>query len=95
TINNNDSNEGACVVNLTAEGFVPAPNIRVERNTEALIPNGSTPNIGFNTIFATTDLGDTSVPKLYYVRNGNALNPATADLTVHTIVSSNNAEFTL
>ncbi len=95
TINNNDSNEGACVVNLTGEGFVPAPNIRVERNTEALIPNGSTPNIGFNTIFATTDLGDTSVPKLYYVRNGNALNPATADLTVNTIVSSNNAEFTL
>ncbi|MFV0573044.1 MAG: choice-of-anchor D domain-containing protein [Xanthomarina gelatinilytica] len=95
TINNNDIDEGACVVNLTGEGFVPAPNIRVERSTEALIPNGSTPNIGFNTIFATTDLGDTSVPRLYYIRNGNSTNPATADLTVNTIVSSNNAEFTV
>src|SRR5690606_3697597 len=43
----------------------------------------------------TTDLGNTSASKLYYIRNGNASNPATADLTVNTIASSNNAEFTL
>ena len=95
TVNNNDSDEGSCDVLLNGNGITPAPNIRVERNTEALIANGAAANGGNNTIFATTDLGDTTAPKLYYVRNGNTANPATADLTVNTITSSNNAEFTL
>ncbi|TPV34746.1 choice-of-anchor D domain-containing protein [Paucihalobacter ruber] len=88
TINNNDADEGSCNVQLTGEGFTPVPNIRVERNTNALIPNGAAPNNGFNTIFGITDLGNTSDPKVYFVRN-----TGTANLQLNSIISSNPSEF--
>ncbi|OUR98193.1 hypothetical protein A9Q86_14155 [Flavobacteriales bacterium 33_180_T64] len=90
TINNNDSNEAACAVNLTGEGFTPAPEIDVERNTLASITNGNAANAGNNTIFATTVIGNTTAPKTYYVRN-----EGTANLTVSSITSSNNTEFNI
>jgi hypothetical protein len=81
TINNNDSNEGSCTVDLTGEGFTPAPEIRVERNTNALIPDGSAANIGYNTIFGQQPIGSTSASKTYYISN----ELGTADLIVSSI----------
>ncbi len=95
TINNNDANEGACTVLLTGVGYTPAPNIRVEKNTFAIIDNGAFATTGNNTVFAITNVGSTSSPKTYYIRNGNTSSPATADLTVNSLVSSNNAEFSI
>ena len=90
TINNNDSNEGACVVNLTGEGFVPAPEIDIERSTGSSIPNGAAANIGYNTIFASTVMGNSSVPKTYHVSN-----EGTANLNLTSITSSNPSEFAI
>lgn len=95
TINNNDANEGTCTVLLTGVGYTPAPNIRVEKNTFAIINNNAPATTGNNTVFAITNVGSTSSPKTYYIRNGNASNPATADLTVNSLVSSNTAEFSI
>jgi len=90
TINNNDSNEGTCTVNLTGEGFTPAPEIDVERNTGGSIPNGSAANAGYNTIFAATTVGNTTAPKTYHVAN-----EGTANLLLTSITSSNPAEFSI
>ncbi|MGM5469295.1 choice-of-anchor D domain-containing protein [Flavobacteriaceae bacterium LMO-SS05] len=90
TINNNDSNEGSCVVNLTGVGYTPAPEIDVEKNTNASIPNGSVASIGFNTVFATTTIGSSTSPKTFYVHN-----EGTANLIVSSIVSSNPTEFSV
>jgi hypothetical protein len=90
TINNNDSNEGSCTVNLTGVGFTPAPEIDVERNTGGSIPNGSGANAGYNTIFATTTIGNTTAPKTYHIAN-----EGTANLSLTSITSSNPAEFSI
>ncbi|MCF1190513.1 choice-of-anchor D domain-containing protein [Mangrovimonas sp. AS39] len=90
TINNNDSNEGTCSINLTGEGFTPAPEIDIERNTGGTIPNGSSPNIGYNTIFAATVMGDSSSPKTFHVSN-----EGTSDLDLTSITSSNPTEFSI
>ena len=90
TINNNDSNEGSCTVNLTGIGFTPAPEIDIERNSGGTIPTGSAPNIGYNTIFASTVMGNSTTPKTYHVAN-----EGTADLTVTSISSSNLTEFSV
>ena len=88
TINNNDSNEGTCLVNLIGVGFTPAPEIDVERNTFASITSGNAPNGGNNTIFASTVIGNSTAPKTYYIRN-----EGTANLTISNITSSNITEF--
>ncbi|WP_053970960.1 choice-of-anchor D domain-containing protein [Mangrovimonas sp. ST2L15] len=90
TINNNDPNEGSCTINLTGEGFTPAPEIDIERNTGGTIPNGSSPNIGYNTIFAATVMGDSSSPKTFHVSN-----EGTSDLDLTSITSSNPTEFSI
>ncbi|MCB0461236.1 MAG: InlB B-repeat-containing protein [Flavobacteriaceae bacterium] len=90
TINNNDSNESACTVNLTGVGFTPTPEIDVERNTGGSIPNGSAANAGYNTIFASTTIGNTTAPKTYHVAN-----EGTANLTLTSIISSNPTEFSI
>ncbi|QDO93386.1 choice-of-anchor D domain-containing protein [Formosa sediminum] len=88
TINNNDLDEGTCTVNLTGEGYTPAPEIDVEENTRASIPSGATPSIGHNTIFAATVMGNSTAPKTYYVHN-----EGTANLDLTSITSSNPTEF--
>lgn len=90
TINNNDSNESSCAVNLTGEGFIPVPEIDIERNSGNSIPDGAAANTAYNTIFAATTMGDTSAPKTFHISN-----EGTADLNVSSLVSSNNAEFAI
>src|SRR5690606_30925105 len=78
TINNNDSNESACTVNLTGVGFVPAPEINVEGNLGSFpdIADGdTTPQGTDNTLFASTAIGS-SQTKSYRIQN-----LGTADLT--------------
>src|SRR5690606_36124937 len=87
-INNNDSNEGICTVNLTGIGFVPTPEIDIERSTGSSIPNGSTPNPGYSTIFASTVMGNSTSPRTFYVSS-----EGTANLNLTSIVSSNPGEF--
>lgn len=69
---------------------VVAPEIDVERNTGSSIPNGSAANAGYNTIFATTTVGNTTAPKTYHVAN-----EGTANLALTSITSSNPAEFSI
>ncbi|MBP1840355.1 choice-of-anchor D domain-containing protein [Formosa algae] len=90
TINNNDLDEVTCTVNLTGEGYSPTPEIDIERNTGASIPNGSTPSVGYNTIFAATVMGNSTAPKTYYVSS-----EGTAGLDLTSITSSNPTEFTI
>ena len=91
TINSNDENESVCLVNLIGEGFNSSAEIDVERSsTYASIPNGSNASIGYNTIFATTKIGNTSIIKTYYIKN-----QGTSDLTITSINSSNNIIFPL
>lgn len=90
TINNNDNTEGSCTINLEGEGYTPAPEIDVERNTFASIPSGAMATTGYNTIFASTNIGNVTAPKTYYIRN-----EGTANLDVTSISSSNPSEFTI
>ncbi|WP_452230386.1 choice-of-anchor D domain-containing protein [Lacinutrix sp. MEBiC02404] len=90
TINNNDLDEGACTVNLTGEGFIPVPEIDIERNSGNSIPDGAAANTAYNTIFAATTMGDSSAPKTFHISN-----EGTADLNVSSLISSNNAEFAI
>ena len=90
TINSNDIDEGSCTINLTGEGFTPGPEIDIERNTGGSIPTGSAPNNGFNTIFATTTIGNSTAPKTYHVSN-----EGTSNLSLTSIISSNPAEFSV
>ncbi|MFB9051830.1 choice-of-anchor D domain-containing protein [Formosa undariae] len=85
---NSDSNENDCTILLTGQAFTPAPEIDVERNTEASIPNGSESSTGYNTVFASTIVGATTVSKLYYIHNEGQL-----DLLISDITSSNPTEF--
>lgn len=88
TINNNDSNEGSCIVNITGFSFVPTPEIDIERSTFSSIPNGSLPNIGYSTVFASTVIGDFTAPRTFHVSSEGSAN---LDLT--SITSSNPGEF--
>ncbi|WP_299777523.1 choice-of-anchor D domain-containing protein [uncultured Formosa sp.] len=90
TINNNDLDEGSCTVNLTGEGYTPTPEIDIEGNTGASIPNGSTASVGHNTLFATTVMGNSTAPKTYHVSS-----EGTADLDLTSITSSNASEFSI
>ncbi|MHA7942623.1 choice-of-anchor D domain-containing protein [Formosa sp. 3Alg 14/1] len=85
---NSDSNESDCTILLTGHAFAPAPEIDVERNTDASIPNGSESSTGYNTVFASTIVGETTASKLYYIHNEGQL-----DLLVSDITSSNPTEF--
>lgn len=92
TINNNDSNEGACVVNLTGQSFTPAPEINVEGDLGSFpdIADGdTTPQGTDNTLFASTAIGS-SQTKSYRIQN-----LGTADLTITNIttVGGNAADF--
>jgi len=77
TINNDDSNEGSCTVNLTGTGFTPGSNINVRGviGSNPTIPNGSTTPIGFNnTLFAQQTIGFSSQSKSFRIGNeGGAL----------------------
>ncbi|MFD2551336.1 lamin tail domain-containing protein [Bizionia sediminis] len=88
TINNNDPDELSCLINLTGIGYVPAPEIDIERSTGSSIPNNSDANSGYNTIFAATSMGDTTAAKEYTIHN-----EGTADLEITDISSSNPTEF--
>ncbi|WP_298900828.1 choice-of-anchor D domain-containing protein [uncultured Psychroserpens sp.] len=89
-VTNNDANEAACNINLQGVGTTPIPDIDVERNTFATIPDGSPADNGFNTIFAQTPVNSTSLPKTYYIRN-----EGTADLNVTSISLSTDTNFNL
>lgn len=69
-----------------------APEIDVERNTNASIPLGTCasnpPNTGNNTLFTATNIGSTSTTKLYYIQNEGS-----DDLTVSTITFANGTDF--
>jgi hypothetical protein len=69
---------------------VVAPEIDVERNTGGSIPSGSAANAGYNTIFATTTVGNTTAAKTYHIAN-----EGTANLSLTSITSSNPAEFSI
>ncbi|QNK77056.1 choice-of-anchor D domain-containing protein [Winogradskyella sp. PAMC22761] len=88
TINNTDTDESTCTVNLTGEGFTPTPEIDIERNTGASIVDGATASTGYNTVFAATTMGNSTTPKTFHVSN-----EGTADLNLTSIVSSNPSEF--
>ena len=90
TITSNDLDEGICTINLSGVGFTPAPEIDVERNTFASIPSGATANTGNNTVFAASTIGNSTAPKIYYIRNEGS-----ADLNITSISSSNNSEFSV
>nr|WP_321232667.1 choice-of-anchor D domain-containing protein [uncultured Psychroserpens sp.] len=89
-VTNNDANEASCFINLQGIGTTPIPDIDVERNTFATIPDGSPADNGFNTIFAQTPVNSTSLPKTYYIRN-----EGTADLNVTSISLSTGTNFNL
>lgn len=67
---------------------VQAPNIDIERNTNASIANGAAENTGNNTFFATTVIGNSTAPKTYFIHN-----EGTANLVVTSLTSSNATEF--
>lgn len=67
---------------------VQAPNIDIERNTNASIANGAAANTGNNTVFATTVIGNSTAPKTYFIHN-----EGTANLVVTSLTSSNTTEF--
>ena len=67
---------------------VIAPEIDIERNTNASIPTGSAASTGFNTVFAAETIGNTSSGKTFYIHN-----EGTANLTVTSLVSLNAVEF--
>ncbi|WP_435136280.1 choice-of-anchor D domain-containing protein [Formosa sp. A9] len=90
SIINSDADEGMCQIQLSGTAIAPSPEIDVERNTENSIPSGANASIGYNTIFASTAINETSQPKTYYIHN-----EGTADLTIGTINSSNATEFKL
>lgn len=92
TINNNDIDEGTCVVNLTGQSFTPAPEINVEGDLGSFpdIADGdTTPQGTDNTLFASTAIGS-SQTKSYRIQN-----LGTADLTITNIttVGGNAADF--
>ncbi|WP_159022348.1 hypothetical protein [Formosa sp. L2A11] len=75
-------------ITLTGESYTPAPEIDIERNTGATIPNGSIASTGYNTIFAETSIGNATSPKTYNINN-----EGTANLNITSITSSNPLEF--
>ncbi|WP_066222408.1 choice-of-anchor D domain-containing protein [Formosa haliotis] len=85
---NTDTNEGNCNIILLGTGIESGPEIDIERNTEASIPSGAEANIGYNTIFASTQVGETANSKSYYIHNEGNL-----DLTIYDVTSSNASEF--
>ncbi|MDW5289120.1 choice-of-anchor D domain-containing protein [Formosa sp. PL04] len=87
---NSDANESDCLISLTGSGFLPAPEIDIERNTEATIPSGSESNIGYNTLFASTVVGETSNTKTYFIHNEGEL-----DLNIYDVNVSNPSEFNI
>ena len=79
-INNNDSNEGSCKVNLTGEGFTPAPNIVVRGITGSnpTIANGSTTSSPLNnTRFAQRVIDLEQQTKTFRIGNEGGTLPLT------------------
>ncbi|ESU29013.1 hypothetical protein FLJC2902T_10470 [Flavobacterium limnosediminis JC2902] len=65
------------------------PEINVTKTTTiSSIPTGSTPSVGFDTVFATTNLGSSSTAKTYRIYNLGS-----TTLNVSSVVSSNPTEF--
>ncbi|WP_418512523.1 choice-of-anchor D domain-containing protein [Corallibacter sp.] len=95
TINNNDSDEGSCTINLTGEGFTPAPDINVEGNLGTFpdIPgDASNTPAGFNnTLFAATTIGN-SQTKSFRIVNEGTLNLTLSSITLG---GSNPGDFTI
>ncbi|WP_411765977.1 lamin tail domain-containing protein [Winogradskyella sp. A3E31] len=77
-------------VTTTTHSDPPAPEIDIERNTNASITNGNAANTGNNTIFASTTIGNSSTAKTYYIHNEGNVN-----LVVSSLTSSNPSEFPL
>jgi hypothetical protein len=90
TINNTDTSESTCNINLSGTGFAPTPEIDIERNTGTSIPNGAAANAGYNTIFAATVIGNSSAPKTFHVSSEGS-----ADINLTNIASSNPTEFSV
>jgi len=93
TINNDDIDEGTCIVNLTGVGFTPGPNINV-RGVIGSIPtiaNGSITTSSLNnTYFAQQTINTTSQTKTFRIGNEGG----TANLNVSSItLSGNTADF--
>ncbi|SFN44915.1 Lamin Tail Domain [Bizionia echini] len=93
TINNNDIDEGVCVVNLEGEGFIPKPNIIVRGVTGSnpTITNGSTtPSSLNNTLFAQQTINSTQQTKSFRIGNEGG----TAPLTISNItLTGDTADF--
>lgn len=98
TINNNDVDESACIVNLTGEGVTPSPEIRVETNSGNNIPNGAGIAPAYNNTFAATIEGQTSASKTYLIENLGTGNLDLSSITVSTtefVITSNPAPISL
>jgi|GEM_PF-791883 len=84
------ANGGSAGINFLVSPCTPiVPEIDVERNTSATIPNGALYNNLYNTIWTTTNVGESS-NKTFFVRNEGY-----ADLTVSSMTSSNSTDFVL
>jgi len=93
TINNDDLDESACVVNLTGVGFTPGPNINVRGviGSNPTIANGSTTTSSLNnTLFAQQTISTTQQTKTFRIGNEGG----TAPLTVSSItLTGDTADF--
>ncbi|WP_418638116.1 choice-of-anchor D domain-containing protein [Winogradskyella sp.] len=98
TINNNDIDEGACVINLTGEGVTPIPEIRVETNSGNNIPDNAGIAPVYNNNFGNQTESTTSAPKTYLIVNLGTGDLDISSITVSTTdftISSNPAPTTL
>ncbi len=95
TINNDDSDEGSCTINLTGIGFTPAPDINVEGNLGAypdIAGDASNVPAGFNnTLYAARPIG-TSEAKAFRIGNEGSLNLNISNISIG---GSNPGDFTI
>ncbi|MBO6605538.1 choice-of-anchor D domain-containing protein [Psychroserpens sp.] len=94
TINNDDADESACVVDLTGVGTTPAPEINVEGNIGAFpdIADGDTTPTGIdNTLFAAQFIGS-SQEKTYRIQN---IGTDVLNISNITVGGTNPGDFTI
>ncbi|WP_456439076.1 lamin tail domain-containing protein [Psychroserpens sp.] len=75
---------------LISQCDTPAADINVTKSTFSTIPDGSTASTGFNTVFAATPIGSSTVAKTYYI-----LNEGNLDLVITSISLDIGTNFSL
>lgn len=94
TINNNDSDEFACTINLQGNGTTPAPEINVEGDLGTFpdIVNGdTTPSGTDNTLFAQQFIGN-SQEKTFRIQN---IGTDVLNISGVTVIGTNPGDFTI